>query len=260
MIDLDKPISPFFEILPKFKVDDIVSYKEKGSRLYCIHQVIPIDSNRLKIILRNKFGELFEITDTDKLKKHDNISSIEFDLDDNIDMHKKRLYHRAIQNIESIDNEIWKEVPGFKDLFVSDLGRVVSKSNKFKPYFLKKHKNKNNHLFISKKKDSNKYYWQYQVCWLVALTFIPNPMKYPYVHHLNDNKSDNSVANLGWTNNGFIEKTPYQDYLESKDESFISENSENNDFDAVEHYKDDDPWSLDWLDEETDGFWRWNID
>jgi hypothetical protein len=33
---------------------------------------------------------------------------------------------------------------------------------------------------------------------LVAMAFIPNPQNYPEVHHVNEDKHDNSVANLGW--------------------------------------------------------------
>ena len=35
---------------------------------------------------------------------------------------------------------------------------------------------------------------------LVALTFVPNPNNWPYVEHIDGNKSNNHADNLRWTN------------------------------------------------------------
>lgn len=36
---------------------------------------------------------------------------------------------------------------------------------------------------------------------LLAMTFIPNPLKYPVVRHLNDISTDNRIENLAWGTN-----------------------------------------------------------
>lgn len=41
----------------------------------------------------------------------------------------------------------------------------------------------------------------YRVNRIVAETFIPNENRFPIVHHINNNRKDNSVINLEWCDN-----------------------------------------------------------
>ncbi len=62
----------------------------------------------------------------------------------------------------------------------------------------------------------NKEYWSvslhcksYLVHRLVAQTFIPNPMNYPEVDHIDGNKSNNHVSNLRWVDRSTNMKNAY---------------------------------------------------
>jgi hypothetical protein len=102
--------------------------------------------------------------------------------------------------------EIWKEIIGFPNYKVSNLGRVKHIEAKI-PYMhavtkewhyrLKKEKilrNKNVKGYSCVILNSvNK-----RVCRLVAIAFIPNPENKPEVNHINCNKMDDNVSNLEW--------------------------------------------------------------
>ena len=96
--------------------------------------------------------------------------------------------------------EIWRDIEGYKDYQVSNLGRV--RSTKFKKYrFLKP--------ILSKKQ-----YGYYRACLylsgvqklisihrLVAFAFIPNPYNYPIIMHLDNDPFNNKAENLIWGTN-----------------------------------------------------------
>jgi hypothetical protein len=262
LMDLSNPIIPELNILFPLKVGDVISISERGNTLYCINEI----NEQFSIGFRNKYGEVFYESDISKFHKHDNITSIEFDLDSDIETHKKRIYKKAYQEVESLENEVWKEVNGFDKLFVSNMGRIISKSGALRSRFLKMSANSNGHLFIMRKKKASSPNWSYQVALIVAETFLPNPKRYKYISHINNDISDNRLENLEWVKHGKIEKTPYQERLEKqsdKNEKYDSDKSDfYNEFDRDYHsYNESHPNSdLRWLDEETDGHWRWNID
>lgn len=103
--------------------------------------------------------------------------------------------------------EEWQQIKGFEGLYeVSSLGNVrnsvtlvnKSKSGNLGPRARYKYVTlfKNN---IGKK---------IQIHRLVAKAFIQNPMNFPYVLHIKNDRSDNTVSNLKWG-------TQYHNYLDA---------------------------------------------
>lgn len=95
---------------------------------------------------------------------------------------------------------IWKSIKGFEQSYdISDTGLVRSKvNNKGKlRYLIKKtHVNNNGYEVVPlSHKGKRKLLAVHRI---VALAFIPNPENYPQINHKNENKLDNTVANLEW--------------------------------------------------------------
>ncbi len=233
LINLNNFISQQFSILPIFKKGDIISFKQKGNVLYCIHEIKRNENGIESIDCRSKDGQLFEVQDISKLIKHENISSVEFDIDETMDQHRNRIYNKAYQDVESLENEIWKEVKGFPNLYASNMGRILSKSGSLRPRLLKMAPNSNGQLFIMRKKTESSPNWSYQVALIVANTFLSNPYRYKFINHINKDVTDNRIENLAWIKNGKIEQTPYQEKLK-----------EDNSKKEKNHHSD-----LGWLDE-----------
>ena len=95
--------------------------------------------------------------------------------------------------------EIWKDIPGFENLYqVSNLGRVKSlpkpTNNQFsmKEIILKPVKFSNGYLNVNLK---GKFIGVHR---LVALTFLENKNNLPIVNHKDGNKTNNNINNLEW--------------------------------------------------------------
>lgn len=98
--------------------------------------------------------------------------------------------------------EVWKSVVGYEGLYeVSNYGRIRSliKNTRIRNADgLMKFKY-DNHGYYRVNLTKNKTQKTELVSRLVATAFIPNPNGLPHVGHEDDNKNNNSVSNLYWT-------------------------------------------------------------
>ncbi len=92
-----------------------------------------------------------------------------------------------------MEKEIYKEIAGFPNYLVSNLGNVKNKnSNKLlKPYLTRGYPR------VSLYDANGKRYCKL-VHRLVAQAFIPNPENLPVVNHISGIKTDARVSNLEW--------------------------------------------------------------
>ena len=98
--------------------------------------------------------------------------------------------------------EIWKEIEGYEDYQVSNMGRVRRKYRKLKGYkYLNPNKTEKGYLYVILYNHRTKKRKKLRVHRLVALAFIENPNNYPEVHHIDHNKENNNVNNLAWVTN-----------------------------------------------------------
>lgn len=93
--------------------------------------------------------------------------------------------------------EIWRDIAGYEGLYqVSNFGRVRRLRKATPPYVLELRLDNKGYprVFLSHDGEvKNKLVHR-----LVAQTFIPNPDSKPEVNHLNGDKTNNHVENLGW--------------------------------------------------------------
>lgn len=112
------------------------------------------------------------------------------------------------KNLESLCDEIWKEVDGYDGNFhVSSFGRIKSlkrhvfsggKNRLRKERIICATLHRDGYIKCTIQSNGNRK--TYMVHRLVAKTFIPNPENKPQINHKNGVKSDNTVENLEWCN------------------------------------------------------------
>lgn len=90
--------------------------------------------------------------------------------------------------------EEFREIPGFENYKVSNLGRIYSTKRRT---CLKVKKLGNNGYYQVRLYKDGEYRYK-NLHRLIAETFIPNPKNLRTVNHINGNKLDNRVSNLEW--------------------------------------------------------------
>ena len=125
-------------------------------------------------------------------------------------------YHYLNYSLEDLKEEIddivykekWKSINGFKDSYqVSSFGRIKSIPRKVKNnggFYISKCRirrqvvMKNGYLTVGLNMNKKGLSVTKFVHILVAVAFIPNPLKKKTVHHFYDDKKDNRVIRLRW--------------------------------------------------------------
>lgn len=93
------------------------------------------------------------------------------------------------------EKEIWKEIDGFPDYEVSNLGRVCSFKGKY-PKILKPGKSSSGYLQVILCMGGKGV--RKTIHRLVAEAFVPNPENKPEVNHIDEDKKNNVAENLEW--------------------------------------------------------------
>jgi hypothetical protein len=88
--------------------------------------------------------------------------------------------------------EIWKNIIGYENYLISNLGNVKNNKNKL----LKPFNKENSYSTIVLYKDNKRKLLS--IHRLIAIHFIPNPEKKPCVNHINGIKHDFRIKNLEW--------------------------------------------------------------
>ena len=108
----------------------------------------------------------------------------------------------VVSEVEVLDGDLWKDVMGYEGLYkVSKNGNVMSFWRK-KPRYLtaKTYSSKRSGYlleYLLRGKDGKNRYMMAHM--LVAEHFIPNPLGYKHIMHIDGNPRNNNIDNLRWT-------------------------------------------------------------
>lgn len=93
--------------------------------------------------------------------------------------------------------EIWKQIKGYPDYFVSNTGKVKSYRYPSKGRIIMGHLDKDGYrrILLYSAPGVRKTKGVHR---LVAEAFIPNPNNYPVINHKDENRSNNNANNLEW--------------------------------------------------------------
>lgn len=180
---------------------DYPSLRIKGKD-YSVHRLVA------QTFIPNPENKLF-VNHIDQVKHNCNIHNLEW-VTASENMHSSRRTippnKRKKMKPDYIEGEIWKMHPEYHHIYVSTLGRLITteylvisgRKRKIsnEPMLMLMHLTDSNYYTVTVKINGvNK---TTRVHRLVAQTFIPNPMNYPSVNHINSIKNDNRLINLEW--------------------------------------------------------------
>lgn len=94
--------------------------------------------------------------------------------------------------------EVWKDIKGYPNYQISNLGNVwsVKRQRKLNPFINNRGYKAINIIAANGKRKGELIHR------LVALAFIDNPEGKPEVNHIDKNKENNNVENLEWVTHG----------------------------------------------------------
>ena len=94
-----------------------------------------------------------------------------------------------------------KYIPGYEGIYKATSGGSIiscgNKSNHKEEIILKPRVDKDGYFRVTLQHNKIRRY--YRVSRLIAATFIPNPLFFPFVNHIDEDKQNNKVENLEWT-------------------------------------------------------------
>lgn len=123
----------------------------------------------------------------------------------------------ALQILQPIPGEQFKEIKGFDNYWISNHGRVLSWKHNA-PTFLTASKDREGYLHVRLYRKGTEQATLFKVHRLVALNFLkPNPDR-PTVNHKDGDKQNNHVNNLEWL-------THYENLLHGRMNGFITTKS-----------------------------------
>ena len=97
---------------------------------------------------------------------------------------------------DMVKHELWKEVEGFSGYYVSNIGRIKSFQLSKDGKILKTPVDKRGYKQVNLTRNGEHHHLK--VHRLVAIAFIDNPDNKPFVNHMDEDKTNNSVGNLDW--------------------------------------------------------------
>lgn len=142
-------------------------------------------------------------------------------------------------SLDSMDGETWEDIPSFEGVYqASTKGRIKSlarfagcqngSKRRVRERILSPCKDKKGYLQLTLAINNGKK--RFAVHYLVAKTYIPNPLCLEGVNHGNYIKHDNSVGNLSWMTNPDNakdawknKKVPYQVGFDASNVTFLRE-------------------------------------
>lgn len=105
---------------------------------------------------------------------------------------------RKIIKVENLNNEIWKDIKDFENLYqISNYGRVKSTQRRGGGGVLKEHISKQGYKYVILSKN-NHLKKTFQIHRLIGLNFIDNPKNLPCIDHIDRDKQNNNINNLRW--------------------------------------------------------------